>query len=148
MAMTARFERFDVRMALNGATAVFYALTFGPLYEELGPGVVSLSVVPVALAGWLFGLRAGLLAGAVAAVSIAIGAVVLTQDGSDGAEHHPAMWIARVATAAGALLTGLLGDSLSSLALMAILLALVVGQLLVGAYLRAGGPASEVVSGD
>ena len=89
-----------------------------------------------------------LLAGAVAAVSIAIGAVVLTQDGSDGAEHHPAMWIARVATAAGALLTGLLGDSLSSLALMAILLALVVGQLLVGAYLRAGGLASEVVSGD
>ena len=66
MAMTARFERFDVRLALIAVTAGFYALTFGPLYDALGPGVVSLSVVPVALAGWLFGLRAGLLAGAVA----------------------------------------------------------------------------------
>ena len=59
-------ERFDVRVGLVALSAVFYALTFLPLYELLGPGVVSLSSVPVALAGWLFGLRAGMLAGALA----------------------------------------------------------------------------------
>jgi len=59
-------ERFDVRVGLVVLSAVFYALTFLPLYELFGRGVVSLSSVPVALAGWLFGLRAGMLAGTVA----------------------------------------------------------------------------------
>lgn len=87
MATTARFERFDVRVALIGATAVLYALTFGPLYDELGPGVVSLSVVPVALAGWLFGLRAGLLAGAVA---FPLNTVLLGLE--DGANLDSVVW--------------------------------------------------------
>lgn len=59
-------ERLDLRVALVAVSVAFYALTFIPLHAELGPGIVSLSVVPVALAGWLFGLRAGLVAGALA----------------------------------------------------------------------------------
>lgn len=59
-------ERLDIRVAIVAASAMFYALTFLPLHQILGPGVVSLSAVPVALAGWLFGLRAGMLFGAVA----------------------------------------------------------------------------------
>ena len=59
-------ERLDFRVAVVALSFAFYALTFLPLHAELGPGVVSLSAVPVALAGWLFGLRAGLLAGAIA----------------------------------------------------------------------------------
>ena len=66
MSTTRGIERLNLRVALVAGSAAFYALTFLPLYRELGPGVVSLSVVPVALAGWLFGLRAGLLAGAIA----------------------------------------------------------------------------------
>jgi PAS domain S-box-containing protein len=66
MRPTAGVQRLDIRVAIVAASAVFYALTFLPLHAILGPGVVSLSAVPVALAGWLFGLRAGMLFGAVA----------------------------------------------------------------------------------
>jgi PAS domain S-box-containing protein len=59
-------ERLDMRVAVVALATAFYAITFLPLHAQLGPGVVSLAVVPVALAGWLFGLRAGLLAGALA----------------------------------------------------------------------------------
>ena len=106
MAMTARFERFDVRMALIGVTAAFYALTFGPLYEALGPGVVSLSVVPVALSGWLFGLRAGLLAGAVA---FPLNTVLLGFE--DGADLDSVVWGGAVAGSA-ALMVGSVAGTL------------------------------------
>ena len=59
-------ERLEIRVAIVAASVVFYALTFLPLHQILGPGVVSLSAVPVALAGWPFGLHAGMLFGAVA----------------------------------------------------------------------------------
>ena len=59
-------EQLDLRVALVAASVAFYALTFIPLHAELGPGIVSLSVVPVDLAGWLLGLRVGLVAGAMA----------------------------------------------------------------------------------
>ena len=75
-----RAGRFDVRAAIVAASALFYAATFLPLYGILGPGVVSLSAVPVALAGWLFGLRAGMLAGALA---FPINTVLLGVDSSD-----------------------------------------------------------------
>ena len=106
MAIAARFERFDVRMALIGVTAAFYVLTFVPLYEELGPGVVSLSVVPVALAGWLFGLRAGLLAGAVA---FPLNTVLLGLE--DGAELDAVVWGGAVAGSA-ALMVGSVAGTL------------------------------------
>jgi hypothetical protein len=59
-------ERFDLRVALVAVTLAFYVLTFLPLYDVLGAGILSLSSVPVALTGWLFGLRPGLIAGALA----------------------------------------------------------------------------------
>jgi len=52
-------ERVDLRIALVALATVFYSITFVPLYRALGPGIVSLGVVPVALTGWLFGLRRG-----------------------------------------------------------------------------------------
>lgn len=58
------------------------------------------------------------------------------------------MWVARAATAAGAPLARLPGDSLTSVALLAVLLALVVGQLVAGVYLRIAAPASEAASFD
>ena len=97
--------------------------------------------VPAADVRWL-------LTGAVATVSIAIGAVVLMQEGTDGPEHHPVMWGARVVTVAGALLLGLLGDSLTSVALMAVLLALVVGQLVSGVLLTMESKTAEAASSD
>ena len=59
-------EKIDLRIIVVTLTTAFYALSFAPLFEDLGPGVLTLSVVPVALVGWLFGLRLGLLFGAVA----------------------------------------------------------------------------------
>ena len=110
-------------------------------------GAATLQVVAAPVDVPVDGIR-WMLAGAVATVSIAIGAVVLTQDGSDGAEHHAAIWVARAATAGGALLVGLYGDALTAVVLMGLLLALVVGQLVVGVYLRAVEPAAEAASPD
>ena len=99
-------ERLDVRVALVAASAVFYGLTFLPLYAHLGPGVVSLSAVPVALAGWLFGLRAGLLAGALA---FPLNTVLLGVE--EAAEINNVVWGGAVAGSA-ALLVGTVAGTL------------------------------------
>ena len=99
-------ERLDVRVAPVAASAVFYGLTFLPLYEHLGPGVVSLSAVPVVLAGWLFGLRVGLLAGA---ISFPLNTVLLGVE--EAAEINAVVWGGAVAGSA-ALLVGTVADTL------------------------------------
>jgi PAS domain S-box-containing protein len=99
-------ERFDVRVGLVALSAAFYALTFLPLYELLGPGVVSLSSVPVALAGWLFGLRAGMLAGAIA---FPVNTVLLGVE--EAAELNSVIWGGAVAGSA-ALLVGSVAGTL------------------------------------
>ncbi len=104
--MTMRVGRFDARMALIAVVTAFYALTFVPLYDELGPGVISLSVVPVALAGWLFGLRAGLLAGAIA---FPLNTVLLGLE--DGADLDRVVWGGAVAGSA-ALMVGSVAGTL------------------------------------
>lgn len=98
-------ERLDVRVAIVAAAAVFYSMTFLPLYSILGPGVVSLSAVPVALAGWLFGLRAGMLFGAVA---FPLNTVLL---GTDSADVNSVIWGGAVAGSA-ALLVGTVAGTL------------------------------------
>lgn len=100
-----RVERLDVRVAVVAASAIFYALTFLPLYRTLGPGVVSLSAVPVALAGWLFGLRAGMMAGALA---FPINTVLL---GIDPASINQVIWGGAVAGSAS-LLVGTVAGTL------------------------------------
>ena len=100
-------ERLDVRVAVS---AVFYALTFLPLYAQLGPGVVSLSVVPVALAGWLFGLRAGMLAGAIA---FPLNTVLLGVE--EAAEINSVVWGGAVA-GSSALLVGTVAGTLRDVA--------------------------------
>ncbi|MFQ5854662.1 MAG: HD domain-containing phosphohydrolase [Anaerolineae bacterium] len=61
----ARFEvrPHQVRVALDLSTWVAYVLAFVLLYRAQGPEVTALCLLPVAVAGWLFGMRAGLLAG-------------------------------------------------------------------------------------
>jgi PAS domain S-box-containing protein len=97
--------RLDIRVAIVAASAVFYALTFLPLHAILGPGVVSLSAVPVALAGWLFGLRAGMLFGAVA---FPLNTVLLGVETSD---VNSVVWGGAVAGSA-ALLVGTVAGTL------------------------------------
>lgn len=50
---------------LSAALIACYVVAFIPLHHVLGRGSSSLSFLPVALIGWLFGLRAGVLASAV-----------------------------------------------------------------------------------
>ena len=106
MAATLGVGRVDMRVAILAVSTAFYALTFVPLREALGPGVVSLSVVPVALAGWLFGLRAGLLTGAVA---FPLNTVLLGVD--DGADLNGVVWGGAVAGSA-ALMVGSVAGTL------------------------------------
>ena len=64
---TTAITRFDVRsrhpqvvFVLGAAGA--YILVFVTLYSRMGPGLAALSGLPVIAAGWLLGLRAGLVA--------------------------------------------------------------------------------------
>jgi signal transduction histidine kinase len=52
-----------MRVTIVIATAVAYALIFAPAYAATGVIAASLSVIPIAVAGWLFGRRGGCLAG-------------------------------------------------------------------------------------
>lgn len=102
--------RLDIRLAVVAASIAFYALTFLPLHAVLGPGVVSLSAVPVALAGWLFGLRPGMLAGAMA---FPFNTVLLGVE--ESAELNAVIWGGAVAGSA-ALLVGTVAGTLRDLA--------------------------------
>src|SRR5439155_5273780 len=51
------------RAALILTAAVAYLLGFAPLYGAWGAGVAALSALPVVAAGFLLGLRAGLIIG-------------------------------------------------------------------------------------
>ncbi len=102
---TGGVEQLNIRVAIVAASAVLYALTFLPLHSILGPGVVSLSAVPVALAGWLFGLRAGMLFGAVA---FPLNTVLLGVETSD---LNSVVWGGAVAGSA-ALLVGTVAGTL------------------------------------
>lgn len=99
-------ERVDMRIVLVAVSTAFYAVTFSPLFATLGPGVVSLAAVPVALAGWLFGLRWGLAAGGVA---FPMNAALLLAAGPD--RVSAALWGGAVAGSA-ALLVGAVAGTL------------------------------------
>jgi PAS domain S-box-containing protein len=105
----ATIERLDMRVAVVALATAFYALTFLPLHAQLGPGAVSLAVVPVALAGWLFGLRAGLLAGALA---FPVNTVLL---GVEEAELNRVIWGGAVSGSA-ALMVGAVAGTLRDMA--------------------------------
>jgi signal transduction histidine kinase len=53
------------RLAIVFATAAAYALLLGPAYSATGVIAASLSVIPISVAGWLYGRRGGCLAGLV-----------------------------------------------------------------------------------
>src|SRR5512139_3562627 len=48
------------RLAVVGGTVLGFVLLFPGLYRVFGDGVVTFSLLPVLLAGWLYGLRVGL----------------------------------------------------------------------------------------
>ena len=63
--------RFDLesqtaRAALTFLTACIYAVAYVPLYGHFGAGVSALIAIPVTVAAWFFGVRAGLVAGLLA----------------------------------------------------------------------------------
>lgn len=68
------------RVLVLTATLV-YAVTFVPFYEALGQEVTGLSVLPVAVAGWYFGLQAGLVAGL---LSLPVNTLLLNLAGESG----------------------------------------------------------------
>jgi signal transduction histidine kinase len=69
------------RVAIVLATAAAYVFVFVPAYTATGFIAASLSVIPIAVAGWLFGRRGGFLAGL---VSIPLHIGLFTLLGVDG----------------------------------------------------------------
>jgi signal transduction histidine kinase len=55
-----RRDTWNLAVAIGAAIA--YALLFGPAYAATGTIAGSLSVIPIGIAGWLFGVRGGVLA--------------------------------------------------------------------------------------
>ncbi len=56
-------QSFRGRMALSLGAILVYIAMFFSLHPSLGLGVAPLSLIPVAVMAWLFGLRGGLVAG-------------------------------------------------------------------------------------
>ncbi|MEX2431183.1 MAG: PAS domain-containing protein [Dehalococcoidia bacterium] len=95
-----------LRIALVSVTAACYVAAFFPLYDVLGTGVVSLSPVPAALAGWLLGVRVGTLAGAAAfPLNAALSAL-------SGSGDLPSVIWGAAGSGVGALLVGALAGAL------------------------------------
>jgi len=69
------------RVAIVLATTAAYVFVFVPAYTATGVIAASLSVIPIAVAGWLFGRRGGFLAGL---VSIPLHVGLFTLLGADG----------------------------------------------------------------
>jgi PAS domain S-box-containing protein len=53
----------QVQIALLIASSLGYLFFFSLLFQRIGPGAINLVLLPVALVGWLWGFRAGLIAG-------------------------------------------------------------------------------------
>ncbi len=56
----------DRRLIIGLGAWVAYVVAFGPLYNRVGLIVAAMSVLPVIVTGWLFGMRLGLITGVVA----------------------------------------------------------------------------------
>ncbi len=71
----------QARAVVMGVAFVLYALTFFALNRLIGPSVVGLALLPVAIAGWLQGMRGGLLA---AALCFPLNILLLNSAGMSG----------------------------------------------------------------
>jgi signal transduction histidine kinase len=94
---------------IAGGSVVVYALVFVPLYWATGTIAASLSVVPIALAGWLFGKRGGLLA---SLLSIPLHVLLFTLGGADGWQVVLQEWPGSVMGAVVGVAAGWLGEFL------------------------------------
>jgi signal transduction histidine kinase len=77
-------------LATVATAVVIYSLIFVPAYAATGVIAASLSVVPIAVAGWLFGRRGGLLAGV---ASIPLHVVLFTLAGEVGWRMVLVQWL-------------------------------------------------------
>ena len=67
------------RLLVTLGSFVVYGLIFVPMYSVAGATVGTLTVMPVAVAGWCLGLRAGLLSGLLGAL-LSLGLYILVRD--------------------------------------------------------------------
>lgn len=71
-----------VRLVAAVGTTLVYALAFVLLRERVGFGVTPLAILPVAVAGWLFGLQGGLVSGLLL-ILLNVALLALTGDSRD-----------------------------------------------------------------
>jgi signal transduction histidine kinase len=106
-ASTQRLNPKNILIA--GGAAVAYALVFVPLYWATGVIAASLSVVPIALAGWLFGKRGGLLA---SLLSVPLHVLLFTLAGANGWQVVLQEWPGSVMGSVVGVAAGWLGEFL------------------------------------
>src|SRR5262245_44472195 len=96
-------------MIITAGAVGLYALVFVPLYQITGVIAGSLSVVPIALAGWLFGKRGGLLA---SLLSFPLHVGLFTLAGADGWQVVLQEWPGSVMGGVVGVVAGWLGEFL------------------------------------
>jgi len=102
-----RLKPIDIVIA--SVAAAVYAVVFVPLYNATGIIAASLSVVPIALAGWLFGRRGGLLA---SLISIPLHVALFTLAGAVGWQVVLQQWPGSVMGIVVGVAAGWLGEFL------------------------------------
>jgi len=63
--MKIRNREFPVRFVVVTLTWIFHIAAYLPIYRAIGPIVAALNVIPVTATAWIYGIRGGLLAGAI-----------------------------------------------------------------------------------
>jgi signal transduction histidine kinase len=86
---TPRLPAPHIRLAIVLAVVGIYMLLFIPAYAATGVIAASLSVIPIALAGWLFGRRGGALAGL---ISVPLHILLFTLAGANGGQVVLQQW--------------------------------------------------------
>lgn len=97
---------------------LFYIVIFKPIFDLSGPVTAALVTIPVAAAGWLFGPRAGLIAGAVSIVLNA--ALFFIAEGMPGLALFAAVWPGNIMVIAAGYSVGLLKKEVSKRSQMSI----------------------------
>lgn len=100
-------QRRRMSFAIVLGTAAVYELLFLPLYQTAGEVVVVCTVIPVAVAGWLLGYRAGLLA---SLFGVLLNILSFTLAGEIGWEVVLRRWPAVLVSLAAGLVAGWAGE--------------------------------------
>jgi PAS domain S-box-containing protein len=104
------FKDFRIRMRLSIllGSCFIYAVAFGPIYSKTGDVVTALTLVPVSLSAWVFGVRGAVIA---ALLFVPVNILLLEFAGASGFAIIGQRWPGVIGSAAVGLIIGMLSDA-------------------------------------